>query len=94
MFKARGTDARTNHDVRSTGCTARINVTLVKDKEDEYKVKINKHDSTHNHRVDERSARYYPEAGKVTCPETLGVVSTLWQGTLEHELRECRRFDS
>lgn len=71
---------RSNHDVRSIYCPAKLTVTLVRDDDDAYHVRVNSYIAHHNHRADSTAARFYHESRKVSNPETLRTVHTLWKG--------------
>ncbi|KAG2948416.1 hypothetical protein PC117_g6049 [Phytophthora cactorum] len=79
-FKPRGKGSRTNHNIRSNDCPAKLSAVLVQSGDGSYKVRVSKHIATHNHDVGRDVYYSYAEARKITSPGTRGVVKTLVQG--------------
>ncbi|KAG2855561.1 hypothetical protein PC113_g12350 [Phytophthora cactorum] len=76
----RGKGSRTNHNIRSNDCPAKLSAVLVQSGDGSYKVRVSKHIATHNHDVGRDVYYSYAEARKITSPGTRGVVKTLVQG--------------
>ncbi|KAG3184370.1 hypothetical protein PC128_g13755 [Phytophthora cactorum] len=79
-FKQRGKGSRTNHNIRSIDCPAKLSAVLVQSGDGSYKFRVSKHIATHNHDVGREVYYSYAEARKITSPGTRGVVKTLVQG--------------
>ncbi|KAG6943566.1 hypothetical protein JG688_00017545 [Phytophthora aleatoria] len=63
-FKPRGKGSRTNHNIRSIDCPAKLSAVLVQSGDGSYKVRVSKHIATHNHDVDRDVYYSYAEARK------------------------------
>ncbi|KAG3088452.1 hypothetical protein PI125_g18348 [Phytophthora idaei] len=79
-FKPRGKGSRTNHNIRSIDCPAKLSAVLVQSRDGSYKVRVSKHIAIHNHDVDRDVYYSYAEARKKPSPGTRGVVKTPAQG--------------
>eukprot|EP00644_Phytophthora_capsici_P015365 jgi/Phyca11/113547/e_gw1.24.407.1 len=79
-FKPRGKGARTNHNIRSIDRPAKLNAVLIKEGNENYKVRVTKHVATHNHDIGQDVYYTYAEARKITSPGTQRVVRTMMQG--------------
>ncbi|GMF48243.1 unnamed protein product [Phytophthora fragariaefolia] len=81
-FKPRGKGSRTNHNIRSIECPAKITAVLKSDGANSYQVRVSRHMAVHNHDVGSDVYYTYAEARKITFPGTHGIVKTLVQGNV------------
>ncbi|KAG1693134.1 hypothetical protein DVH05_023914 [Phytophthora capsici] len=79
-FQPRGKGARTSHNIRPIDCPAKLNAVLIKEGNENYKVRVTKHVATHNHVIGQDVYYTYTEARKITSPGTQRVVRTMMQG--------------
>ncbi|KAF1784888.1 hypothetical protein GQ600_6664 [Phytophthora cactorum] len=90
-FKPSGSGKRTNHNIRSIKCPAKLSANVFTYKKDcDLKVRVNTHFAGHNHVVDKDVYYSYAESRQIRSPGTPRVVTTLIQDSWRKLTNQAR----